>query len=87
MVSMLILLPWDLKKLCLKVIYSILHLLKVFLHPLCFFIVWRSAMSSGGRMGYSKALATYLALRCWKSLIEESIRREDLFNTKVGFQA
>ena len=33
MVSMLVLLPWDLNKLCLKVVYPILHLLKVLLHP------------------------------------------------------
>ena len=33
MVNVLILLPWYLNKLCLEVAYSILHLLKVLLHP------------------------------------------------------
>ena len=32
MVSVLILLLWDLNKLCLEIVYSILHLLKLLLH-------------------------------------------------------
>ena len=48
-------------------------------------MVRRSAMSSGIRRGCSKALATYPALPCWKSLIKESIKRGDPFNTKGGF--
>jgi len=36
---MLVLLPWDLNKLCLKVIYPILHLLEVLLHPFAFVLI------------------------------------------------
>ena len=32
MISVLVLLPWNLNKCCLEVIYSNLHLLEVFLH-------------------------------------------------------
>ena len=36
---MLILLPWDLNKLCLKVVYPILHLFKILLHPFVFALI------------------------------------------------
>ena len=49
-------------------------------------MVWRLAMSSGNMKGCSKALATYLALPCWKSLIEESIGREIFSTPKWGFK-
>ena len=41
MVSVLVLLLWDLNKLCLEIVYSILHLLKVLLHlfTLAFIVV------------------------------------------------
>ena len=53
-------------------------------NTLCFFMVLRSAMSLGNKRGCSRALATYPALPCWKSLIEESIGRGDSLNTKGG---
>lgn len=39
MVGMLVLLLWDLKELCLKVVYSILHLLEVLLHTITFALI------------------------------------------------
>ena len=45
----------------------------------------RSAMSSGSSKACSTASATYPAFPCWKSLIEEFIRRGDLSNTRGEF--
>ena len=38
-VGMLVFLPWDLKKLCLKIVYRILHLLEVLLLPFVFALI------------------------------------------------
>ena len=39
MVGMLVLLPWDWNKLHLKVVYPILHLLKVLFYPFAFALI------------------------------------------------
>ena len=53
----------------------------------CFLIDLRSAMSTGSSKACSTALATYLALPCWKSLMEASLGRGALSNTMEGVQA
>ena len=50
----------------------------------CFLIDLRSAISPTSNKACSTLLATYLALPCWKSLIDASAGRAAPSNTKAG---